>query len=296
MALFRLIRLPNLLIVALTLALLYYLVLLPPFERNGITPLLDDLHFWIFAGIAIIITASGYIINDLTDLKADLYNKPQRVVVGKKIAVQTTYWLYFSLCLLGYVGSLYLAFYAGQIALINIYILAVGGLYFYSTHLKKRPLLGNLLVAAYCAGVAGILWFAERAAFAHLYRRSPGEALALQGVMIAYLFFAFMSTFFREIAKDLEDIPGDANEKYRTMPIIWGIKTSKSVAIATGLLLSFGIAASALWLLPALIALLALPVWYAAYRLYLAQSRQDYAFVSLLAKLIMLCGLLILIL
>jgi len=296
MALFRLIRLPNLFIVVITLSLLYYRVLLPPFYRYQITPLFDNLHFWIFTGITLLITASGYVINDLTDLRADLYNKPGRVVVGKKISIQTAYWLYFCFCLVGYTISLYLAFYAGQVALINIYILAVGGLYYYSTRLKKLPLLGNLLVAVYCAGVAGMLWFAEREACALLYQRSPEEAFHIQMVLLTYMLFAFISTLFREIVKDLEDIPGDSAEKYRTMAVSWGLTASKRIAIAVGVILAVSIISSAIWLLPGFIALLALPVIYALYKLNRAQSSQDFAYISQLAKAIMLGGLFILLL
>ena len=110
MAFFRLIRLPNLVIVALTQYLLNYQILQPALVREGITPVLDFEHFSVFVLVTVLITAGGYIINDISDFRIDMLNKPDRVIVHKIISIQTAYWLYFVVNLIGFILSLFLAY------------------------------------------------------------------------------------------------------------------------------------------------------------------------------------------
>ena len=74
MWIFQFIRFPNLLIVALTQYLLYHLLLLPNFQKAGISPTLDPFHFFLLVLITVLIAASGYVINDLIDYKKDLHH------------------------------------------------------------------------------------------------------------------------------------------------------------------------------------------------------------------------------
>ena len=42
--------------------------------------------------------------------------------------------------------------------------------------------------------------------------------------------FAFLVTWVREMVKDIQDIQGDREMECRTMPIVWGIQTTKVIA------------------------------------------------------------------
>ena len=96
-ALARLIRLPNLVIVALTQYLLYYFVFHPQLvaagtrSENGLTTFFD------FVVVTLMLSAGGYVINDVMDLKADEVNKPEKLVISRYISRRTALWIYFCL-------------------------------------------------------------------------------------------------------------------------------------------------------------------------------------------------------
>ena len=81
----RLIRINNLLILFFIQFLLHYFV----FENNG------NLQFYLLAIITFLITAAGYIINDIFDVKSDLINKKDKVIIGNYISSRhAIFWYY----------------------------------------------------------------------------------------------------------------------------------------------------------------------------------------------------------
>ncbi len=298
MSLFRLIRLPNLLIVALTQYLLYLRVVLPVLYHYGVTPALHERQFLLLVIITLMISAGGYIVNDIVDLRIDLVNKPDRVIVGRHISHATAYWLYSCLNLTGFIFAMYLAFVVERVVLLSLFPAAVVGLLWYSVYLKKRPLAGNVLVALYCAGVAALVWLAEQPALAQL---PPEAARSTARLLGFYAVFAFLSTLFREIVKDLEDAHGDALGGARTAPVAWGTLTAKAIATGTCGLLLLALALGGYALQAQLYAgglpFLGLTAGLSCVALFLlwrATTPRNYYLLSQLAKVIMLCGLLLL--
>lgn len=301
---FRLIRLPNLIIVGLTQCLIYFPVLLPAFRLAGLQPLLDHFHFGLLVLDTILITAGGYIINDILDLPIDRINRKEKLIIGRVIAESTAYWLYFLFSLAGFGLAFYLAFYVKAPRLIWLYPLAVAGLFYYSFSLKRRLLTGNLLVAGYCAGVAGILWVAERE---NLSRLSGTDSLLWEetvGLIGWYLLFAFLSTLFREVVKDIEDVEGDVREQCDTVPIRWGIPAAKRLAalLAVLLLIALGVLSwqyrprLTAWSFSFLLGGIGLPLLLALAGLQRARNREDFHRLSRLGKVIMLSGIFLLVL
>ena len=299
-AVFSLLRVPNLLIVALVQAIVYFKVLLPAFSAHGIQPKLDALRFGLFIVTTLCITAGGYIVNDIIDVPADRINKPDRVIVGRRLMEQTAYWLYFCLNLTGFTLALYLGFYVRQIALAGLDPLAGAGLFLYSLRIKQIPLAGNLLVGAYCAAVAGIVWFAEREAFYQLGIADVALQRNIAVFFTGYMALAFLATLFREIVKDLEDMPGDKASGARTFPVWAGEKEGRIAAFAAGLataavflILLFRIyPIFYTWSLPVITAAVLLPLGIGMTRILRARTREDYRRLSLLAKWIIVAGLL----
>lgn len=300
MSFLRLIRFPNLVIVALTQFLLYYQIFLPALHREDIQPALDIVLFILFSLVTVLITAAGYIINDIIDLEIDLLNKPQKVIISRKISHQTAYWLYFCLNITGFILALAIALQVNRMHLLFIFPMAVFGLLAYSAWLKKRPFVGNLLIAVYCAGVAAIVWLAE---FPALQKLSSAEYQRLIHLSFYYAGFALLSTLFREIVKDIEDTHGDVIGGARTLPIVWGKQAAKSIAFATGvllqLLLAYVIINSledlnnfAVLSLVGLIILISIGEWL----LYRAESKLQFHRLSQFSKIIMLGGILLLLL
>lgn len=302
MSLLRLIRIPNLFIVSLVQLLLYFHLLLPAFKQNHVSPRLNPLEFIFLLIATLCTTACGYIINDLYDYETDLLNRKNKVVVHEKISAQLCIWLYIMLGFLGFLLSLYLAFRIGQVYLSGLYTLAFALLFFYTKILKKRPLSGNLLVALFCSGVAGLVWLAELPSWWALRAQNLPSAQHLQATISWYCAFAFFSTMFREIVKDLEDENGDAVAGCRTFPIVAGQQAAKLLATSMAFILvallgflyfSNTPGFSPLFYLGALLSII-IPLGYGLYLLQKAQTPTDYHRISHLAKWVMLAGVLLL--
>ena len=237
LSLFRLIRLPNLLIVVLTQWFLYQFVLVANYEIVDLTPVLRGPYFWYLTAVVVLLTSGGYVINDIIDYQTDKINKPQKVIVNKTISEQLAYFLYVGSLILGFLFAELLAYKVDKTHLILIYPLAAGGLYLYSVYFKRQFITGNLVISLYCAGVAGILWIAEQERLVQLKQIAPEKYNYIAFIFMIYSFFAFLSTLIREIIKDAEDIEGDKTINARTLPIVLGISSTKIVVFVLGLFL-----------------------------------------------------------
>lgn len=300
----RLIRFPNLVIVALTQLLIYYRILLPNFKSHDLVPILPQEQVWALVLTTLLLTAGGYIINDIFDYEVDIINKASKVVVQKQISVQVATWLYVFFSVSGFMCAVYLAMFVGNKGLAALYPLAMGGLFLYSLKLKGMPLLGNLIVALFAAGVAWIVPFAEAKNMAVLAIEDSTASERIAFLLGAYYVFAFYSTFLRELVKDIEDIEGDRLAHLKTLPLVLGQKKTKMFAFSLGVglfgLVLLGIKESTLlvekkWALAYAILLL-LPLVGALYLLLKAKTKQHFHLISQLLKFMMLIGVLALVL
>jgi len=302
MAFLQLIRFPNLVIVALTQYLLYLQLLRPALEAAGISPVFDPLHFAIFAGVTLAITAAGNILNDLIDYEVDLINRPDKVVLHRRILFQTAYWLVACLLLPAFFAAFYLAAYVGKLYLLFLYPAALAGLLWYNAFLKRKALAGNIVIALYCAGAGAVLWLAEKTALGELALQAPVAYAKTRSIFIWFLTFAFLATLFRELIKDIEDMKGDRSAHFRTAPLLWGEQKARTIALLLGLLLllfiiGYGYQYRQQFGLPALLYLacaVGLPLLGALGVLQRAHTKAAYHRVSTLIKVVMLMGILLL--
>ena len=202
----RLVRFPNLFIVVLTQYLLQYAVLMPEIRRLAMIPVLPHFPFLLLVCSTVLIAAGGYIVNDIEDVDIDARNKPEhKRIVGRVYSIQTAWQLYAFCTILGFLISLYLAFYVKDVIQLLIYPAAVGLLFAYSRWFKRQPLIGNLVVSFFCAFVAWVIFYAQDLSpIFKLFLKTHW----LQSVTLTfkgYAIFAFLSTLFREIIKDIED-------------------------------------------------------------------------------------------
>jgi 4-hydroxybenzoate polyprenyltransferase len=209
----KLIRWPNLLIIAVSQYLSAIFLVGPP---KLFTQYLGDFKLFLICGGTVMIAAAGYIINDYYDVKIDYINKPDKVVVGNILKRRVAMAIHTGLNVLGLIAGLLVSL---KIALINLG--ASVWLWGYSNQLKRMPFVGNLSVALLSGLAIAIIGIHYK----------PGNT-----VVYIYAIFAFFVSLIREIVKDIEDLKGDATFGCRTLPVIWGIRSTKSLVLVLILL------------------------------------------------------------
>ncbi|HRH65415.1 MAG TPA: geranylgeranylglycerol-phosphate geranylgeranyltransferase [Bacteroidia bacterium] len=293
MYLFRLIRLPNLLLMALSQVLVRYCIILPAFQTEfaitGEYPEhLSKLYFIILVCSTLLIAAGGYIINDIFDVTADEVNKPGSVIIGKKISAGNARRLYVIFSISGIIAGAWLAItiHHPMMALVQVFVAA--SLWMYSSYYKRRMLSGNILISFLSALTLIIVGLYEP----EFYRNFV--------YLMCYAGFAFSVSLTRELIKDMEDVLGDEKAQYKTLPVRLGLEKSKYAVylslILTGTLIyvvfnQFFLNNSVInfwWLF----SMFLVPFLALAYLIHSASEKKDYYYASLFTKLIMLAGIL----
>jgi 4-hydroxybenzoate polyprenyltransferase len=298
-AFFKLIRWPNLFFIALTQTLFYLCV----FETMLVQPGYDHQHllFYLLVTASVTIAAAGYIINDYFDLQIDVINKPEKVVVDKIVKRRWAIIWHWLLSGIGVLLSLYISYRIGNWLIAIANIICVLLLWFYSTTFKKKILSGNIIIAALTAWVIVVVYFFCGANIAVWHRSGvPFDAPKFFKFMILYAGFAFIVSLIREVIKDLEDMEGDARYQCRTMPIVWGVPTSKVftavwlvVCIASLLIVQLYAWQLGWWLIALYTnVVVILPLILIFKKLYAATSPLQYHQLSTYIKLVMLAGIL----
>lgn len=296
--LLRLIRFPNLLVVALTQVLIYHRVVLPAYAKTGTEPVLDTWHFALLVVVTVVVTAGGYVINDILDARSDLVNRPGKNKVYQ-LGLDRVRWVYLGLVLLGYGISFLLAMQLGERKLLWLYPLMVSLLALYSSFIKPVPFAGNVLVAFYCAGVPALIALAERKQLAGLYLKDAGVANTAWQIIGVYCLFAFVATLLRELVKDIEDIHGDRVIGRKTIPILWGIPASRTLGVLLAGLVLVAVSIPVLLGWPAFshsvilvfLAVLSLSTLYFGLLLLRSHEPSDFRRISTRLKLFLLAGL-----
>lgn len=237
MALLRLLRWPNLVIVFLTQYLFYQRLYVPALTNSALHPELSFADFMVLSLTTIALTAGGYILNDILNLDADYINHPDRPLPTGKINLRNARWLYIILSIAGFISALFLGFSHGYLHLLFLYPLSISLLVAYSVSLQRKILWGNLLISAFCAGVPLLIWLAEFPSLQLLRGQASHGYQVLAGWTFWYAGLAFLSNLFREIVKDMQDVNGDQRCGMRTLPVAKGLAASRLVAWLVDVLL-----------------------------------------------------------
>ena len=292
--------------IALTQVLLRYCVLQKIFNENGIQLELRDTIFYGLVLSTVLIAAAGYIINDYFDVKTDLINHPDTVVVDKVIKRRWAIILHITFTFLGIVLGMYAALKTGYLRLAIFHFTAAILLWFYSTHLKKKLLIGNIVVSLLTASVTFMPFVYEMGVMQKLDQgfilTYSYAVLSIFKITFIFSLFAFITSMAREIIKDMEDYNGDKETGGHTMPIVWGMRVSKLNAffllVITSILLLFVVyntikAQHVIFSLNNIYILLALitPLIILSLLTLRASTSKQFKHASLLLKFIMLMGL-----
>ena len=254
----------------------FFLIRDKPLSFSHLLEIILDKNIFLISLSTVLIAASGYIINDYYDIKIDLVNKPDRVVIGRYVKRR---WALMINQIFNGLGILLGLFISKKVALVNL--TAVFCLWLYANQLKRLAFWGNLIVA--------ILTGFSLLILAVYY---PGH----QKEVWVYAIFSFFITLIREIIKDMEDVKGDEKHGCRTLPIIWGIARTKLlvyVLIASFITTLFILATQ----LPNqriayIFLVMMIPIGFFTYKLVYADKPRDFAFLSDACKVIMLIGVL----
>ncbi|MCF8296616.1 MAG: geranylgeranylglycerol-phosphate geranylgeranyltransferase [Saprospiraceae bacterium] len=228
---YKLFRVPNLLIIILTQILVRYCIIEPLLSSIEIPMVFSDLDFALLVLTTVLIAAGGYIINDYFDIKIDKTNKKGKQIVGVIISEKTAIIIYAILNILAIIIGVYISNQAGNFKYSVIFIFITFLLLFYSERYKRKFLTGNIIVAFLSAFVLIIITLFEIFALSSLKINIYFIWEDLRFLTFGYAIFAFLVSFIREIIKDIEDVEGDKEQGCRTLPIVSGELISKIVVI-----------------------------------------------------------------
>ncbi|MCB0380956.1 MAG: geranylgeranylglycerol-phosphate geranylgeranyltransferase [Flavobacteriales bacterium] len=319
-AFIKLIRLPNLLIIALTQYVVRYAILYPFFIINSVELRMSDIDFFLLSLSTVMIAAAGYIINDYFDTKVDRVNRPDKIIVGKYIKRRVAMGAHIVISSIAILISTYVAYQIGSLKLVFIQILSVGVLWYYSVSFKKQVIIGNVVVAILAAlvplvaGLYEILLqqnFIDETSNTLIFYLEEGTSFDDVSYVLSQIFyntfawilgfslFAFLSTMVREIVKDIEDYEGDKKYFSNTLAVVHGKDKAKKVAqlIIVIMMMLLGYLqyqqlitndnTSFIYFMFGL----QIPLGYLLYKLQLAKEKADYSKLSMNIKVVMLSGI-----
>ncbi|SFW63077.1 geranylgeranylglycerol-phosphate geranylgeranyltransferase [Cellulophaga fucicola] len=215
LSLFSVVRGYNILVIALAQYLASIYILAPHLPLRKVVL---DLNLFIIVLVSAMVIASGYIINNFYDSEKDLINKPKKSMLDRLVSQRTKLTTYFVLNFLAVFLASYVSFKA--VLFFSSYIF---GIWYYSHKLKKIPLLGNFVSATLAITPFFVVF---------VYYKN------FETVIFVHAIFLFLLILAREMIKDLENIAGDLAQNYKTIPVIYGARTSKiaiTILIASSL-------------------------------------------------------------
>jgi 4-hydroxybenzoate polyprenyltransferase len=275
-------------------------LLKPLLISNGVNIVTTNLNFFLLTLSVVLLTAAGYIINDVNDVSSDMVNKPEKVIIGKYIGIRPAENIYLVLNFLAIGIGVYISFTIGLRSVSMAFLLVAGLLYFYSTTYKSQLILGNIIVAIFASLVPIMVVLFELPLLKMKYKTFLDYSNFNFNFIIAwfgfYAIFAFIINLIREIIKDIEDFEGDRSYGYNTLPIAIGVKFSKLISfVLIAILLTLILYCLFIYLYnPVSIIYISifiiLPILFLIYKLAFANSKVDYSIASNICKLIMLAG------
>lgn len=205
----RLLRPINILLISITPLALWAVLVRPMF---GIPEL--DVRQVLMLGLAMgFVAAAGNVINDIADRTIDQLNERKNPLL-EGFPVSLAWIMYVVLNLAAVVLTWQLAAELNRWVVASLLPVAILGLATYSFAFKCKPLIGNIVVSLFAAGVPGLVYIAEPMIAENLYTSAAAQSL------VVYILIAFFGTLARELVKDLEDKQGDAAAGCQTLAVI----------------------------------------------------------------------------
>jgi 4-hydroxybenzoate polyprenyltransferase len=271
---------------------------MPVFANSNIHPNVRGWNFVLICLSSVLIAAAGYIINDYFDLNIDRVNKPDKLVVERIIKRRWAIVWHIILSAVGIAIGFYIDFTTHIWLLGFSNAVCVFLLFVYSTSLKSRFLVGNVLISLLTAWVILVVAWCE---YNHLIKTNYNlRADKILRITFLYAGFAFVISLVREVVKDMEDVEGDRKYGCKTMPIVWGFNATKVfvavwLIVLVGTLIVVQLYALRLgWWISVIYGLLLIvaPLIVIIKKLYDAKTSENFHRISSLVKFVMLTGIL----
>lgn len=301
-AFFKLIRIGNLFVIALTMGLMRYCVIKPFMVFSDLSLQLSREDFILLVLATVFIAAAGYVINDYYDIRSDKINRPEKIIIGNVFSLNMAIYINFILNAIGMFLGLWLAMDIGDWNYSFIFIFTSGLLWFYSSSYKAIPLLGNFIISLLVALVPLLVVVFEMILFSLNYKQelTTGDInyFPVFYFVLGFGVFAFWLNFIREIVKDIEDISGDKIAEKKTFPVAVGVKISKILILTMSVIMIAGLS-FVYWeylknwmTLVYFGLLLILPLIFLGYKLWISIEKKDFHLVQTGLKVLMITGLL----
>lgn len=288
----KLTRPVNLLLIILVQGIIKYGLL----ETLDVQVSLDNFRFRLLVFATVCIAAAGNVINDIFDVNIDRINKPQQVIVGRRITEKSAYNFYIILNILGVGVGFYLSNLLDHPGLAAVFIVISALLYVYATQLKSMLLLGNILISLLVASSLLILILFD--IFPAIDTELKESQVLSSQAILMYAGFAFFINFIREIVKDLQDIDGDKNGGRKTLPIVLGRRRTVNVVFVLGviallcvLLYTYFVLYNYQKVVLYFVFLVAAPILFFCIKAWNAENDKHFAVLSIILKVVMLTGI-----
>ena len=278
----KLIRLNNLLLIALTQGLVQFFILEEDIVSNFVLLLL----------VTFFISASGYIINDIFDVKSDRINK-KYLIIGNYISARNAIFWYYLFSSIAIILAIYLLYLNKDFYLFIIFLSSVWILWWYSKRYKHSFIIGNFIVSLLTSLCVFNVFLVN-------VNDDSNDSFIL---ILMFSVFSFLLTFAREIIKDLEDVEGD--KLMNSQNIASTLSVTQSKQIVTGILTLFlflilivcyyflieitSPKSISIFVYSLLLFIISL---FSIFKVSKSEKNEDYSYISNLLKLIMLLGVL----
>ena len=207
LSLFSVVRGYNVLMITVAQYLASIFILSPNLPLRKI---IFDSNLFIIVTASALVVAAGYIINNFYDREKDLINKPTKSMLDRLVSQRFKLTTYFLLNFIAVFLASYISFKA--VLFFSAYIF---GIWFYSHKLKRIPLFGNMVSAVLAIAPFFIVF---------VYYKN------FETVIFFHAIFLFFLILVREFIKDLENMAGDIAQNYKTIPIVYGVRTAKTIS------------------------------------------------------------------
>ena len=167
------------------------------------------LFFIVFASVFVV--ASGYIINNFYDVKADKINRPIKASLDQVVSQKTKLQIYFLFNFLGFLFGWMISWRAALFFSVYIFVI-----WLYSHKLKRHPFVG-LISAAMLTITPFFAIF--------IYYKNFSK------IIFVHATFLFFILLLRQLIKDLENLRGAVANNYSTFPVAYGERKTRKLGI-----------------------------------------------------------------